>query len=56
MRIDFGVRYVRKREKEVVVEGLSLMDKISGVVENVVYRNESNDYTVFEIKKKMTFF
>ena len=31
------------------MEGLSLMDKISGVVENVVYRNESNDYTVFEI-------
>jgi exodeoxyribonuclease V alpha subunit len=25
------------------------MDKISGVVENVVYKNESNDYTVFEI-------
>lgn len=31
------------------MEGLSLMDKISGVVENVVYRNENNDYTVFEI-------
>ena len=25
------------------------MEKISGVVENVVYRNENNDYTVFEI-------
>ena len=25
------------------------MEKISGVVENVVYKNESNDYTVFEI-------
>lgn len=25
------------------------MDKVSGVVENVVYRNESNDYTVFEV-------
>ena len=25
------------------------MDKISGVVENIVYKNESNDYTVFEI-------
>ena len=25
------------------------MDKISGVVENVVYRNENNEYTVFEI-------
>ena len=36
-------------ETEVVVEGLSLMDKISGVVENVVYRNENNDYTVFEV-------
>ena len=31
------------------MEGLSLMDKISGVVENVVYRNENNEYTVFEI-------
>ena len=28
---------------------LSLMEKISGVVENVVYRNENNDYTVFEV-------
>ena len=34
---------------EVVVEGLSLMEKVSGVVENVVYRNENNDYTVFEV-------
>ena len=25
------------------------MDKVSGVVENVVYRNENNDYTVFEV-------
>ena len=25
------------------------MEKISGVVENVVYKNENNDYTVFEI-------
>ena len=25
------------------------MDKVSGVVENIVYRNESNDYTVFEV-------
>ena len=25
------------------------MEKIAGVVENVVYRNENNDYTVFEI-------
>lgn len=25
------------------------MEKISGVVQNVVYRNENNDYTVFEI-------
>lgn len=25
------------------------MEKLSGVVENVVYRNENNDYTVFEI-------
>ena len=31
------------------MDGLSLMDKISGVVENIVYKNESNDYTVFEI-------
>lgn len=31
------------------MEELSLMDKISGVVENVVYRNENNDYTVFEM-------
>ena len=31
------------------MEGLSLMDKISGVVENIVYKNENNDYTVFEI-------
>ena len=31
------------------MEGLSLMEKITGVVENVVYRNENNDYTVFEI-------
>ena len=31
------------------MEGLSLMEKLSGVVENVVYRNENNDYTVFEI-------
>ena len=31
------------------MEGLSLMEKVSGVVENVVYKNESNDYTVFEI-------
>ena len=31
------------------MEGISLMDKISGVVENVVYKNENNDYTVFEI-------
>ena len=31
------------------MEGLSLMEKISGVVENVVYRNENNDYTVFEV-------
>lgn len=31
------------------MEGLSLMEKIVGVVENVVYRNENNDYTVFEI-------
>ena len=28
---------------------LSLMEKISGVVHNVVYRNENNDYTVFEL-------
>ena len=25
------------------------MEKVSGVVENVVYRNENNDYTVFEV-------
>ena len=25
------------------------MDKVSGVVENVVYKNENNDYTVFEV-------
>lgn len=25
------------------------MEKVTGVVENVVYRNENNDYTVFEI-------
>ena len=25
------------------------MEKVAGVVENVVYRNENNDYTVFEI-------
>ena len=25
------------------------MDKVSGVVENVVYKNDSNDYTVFEV-------
>ena len=31
------------------MEGLSLMEKVAGVVENVVYRNENNDYTVFEI-------
>ena len=31
------------------MEGLSLMEKISGVVENIVYKNENNDYTVFEI-------
>ena len=31
------------------MEDLSLMEKVSGVVENVVYKNESNDYTVFEI-------
>ena len=31
------------------MEGLSLMEKVTGVVENVVYRNENNDYTVFEI-------
>ena len=31
------------------MEGLSLMEKIIGVVENVVYRNDNNDYTVFEI-------
>ena len=34
---------------EVIVEGLSLMEKVAGVVENVVYKNENNDYTVFEI-------
>ena len=28
---------------------LKLIESISGVVQNVVYRNESNDYTVFEI-------
>ena len=28
---------------------ISLMEKISGVVHNVVYRNENNDYTVFEL-------
>ncbi|MBQ7390617.1 MAG: ATP-dependent RecD-like DNA helicase [Clostridia bacterium] len=27
----------------------SLMEKVTGVVENVVYRNDNNDYTVFEI-------
>ena len=31
------------------MDGLSLMEKVSGVVENVVYRNENNDYTVFEV-------
>ena len=31
------------------MEDLSLMEKISGVVETVVYKNENNDYTVFEI-------
>ena len=31
------------------MEGFSLMEKITGTVENVVYRNENNDYTVFEI-------
>ena len=29
------------------MEELSLMEKVTGVVENVVYRNENNDYTVF---------
>lgn len=33
----------------VIVENHSLMEKVSGVVENVVYRNENNDYTVFEV-------
>ena len=31
------------------MEELKLLDTISGAVQNVVYRNESNDYTVFEI-------
>ena len=31
------------------MENNSLMDKVSGVVENVVYKNDSNDYTVFEV-------
>lgn len=31
------------------MEGLSLMEKVTGVVENVVYKNENNDYTVFEV-------
>lgn len=31
------------------MEGLSLMEKITGVVENMVYKNDNNDYTVFEI-------
>ena len=39
----------RSKKKEVTVDSNSLMEKISGVVENVVYRNENNDYTVFEV-------
>ena len=31
------------------MEELSLMEKISGTVENVVYKNDNNDYTVFEV-------
>ena len=31
------------------MEELKLIETINGVVQNVVYRNESNDYTVFEI-------
>ena len=46
--MSISIARIQKNE-EVVVEGLSLMDKISGVVENVVYRNENNEYTVFEI-------
>ena len=38
-----------QKKTEVFVEELSLMEKVTGVVENVVYRNENNDYTVFEI-------
>lgn len=31
------------------MEDIKLLDTVSGAVQNVVYRNESNDYTVFEI-------
>lgn len=31
------------------MDELKMIENISGVVQNVVYRNESNDYTVFEI-------
>ncbi len=34
---------------EVAMDGLKLIDTVKGVVQNVVYRNENNDYTVFEI-------
>ena len=36
-------------KKGVTMDNLKLIESISGVVQNVVYRNESNDYTVFEI-------
>ncbi len=31
------------------MDGVSLIETLSGVVQNVVYRNDNNDYTVFEI-------
>ncbi len=31
------------------MEDIKLIDTVSGIVQNVVYRNDSNDYTVFEI-------
>ena len=34
---------------EVIVEDLKLLETVNGVVQNIVYKNENNDYTVFEI-------
>ena len=43
------IAYVRLLSREVSVNDIRLLETISGVVDSVVYRNENNEYTVFEL-------